>query len=258
MERNFKKMRWPCKSCMLSDDPSRNQHFMKPFQDFGVRRPSDFVERLLPQGAWTRCMSCQDEIRGELGKEAGEDANNASQAKRRRCGNVGSEYGGKDSGELGKDHGKLDKDHSKLGKEFGKLGGKLGGNTNNALNERRLAAGQACEKCEQCGRSLTAAHFWPLDWRHRMSKDGRMKCKECCPKPPKERLSGYMAGNEQRSIEAAAKPITCQACKRDLPRTQFRPNSSRGTFDFRKPLTCEQCRAEGKHPKSGPKRRRPT
>jgi hypothetical protein len=41
-----------------------------------------------------------------------------------------------------------------------------------------------------------------------------------------------------------------------LPRTQFRPNSSRGQFDPRKPQTCHQCRAEGKHVKSGPKRKR--
>ena len=36
-EKSFKKMRWPCRSCMLSDDPGRNQNFMKPYQDFGVR-----------------------------------------------------------------------------------------------------------------------------------------------------------------------------------------------------------------------------
>ena len=239
---------------MLSDDPSRNQNFMKPFQDFGVRWPSDFIDGLLPQGAWTRCMSCQDEIRGELGKEAGEDANNASQAKRRRCGNVGSEYGGKDSDELGKDHGKLDKDHGKLGKEFGKLGG----NTNNAYNmESNLASSQACETCTRCSRLLPKKSFWPEDWRYRTDSKMKIMCKECCPTPRKERLGGYSAINQQKSIEAAARPITCQACARSLPRTQFRPNATRGRFDMRKPQTCEQCRAEGKHPKSGPKRQRP-
>ena len=161
-------------------------------------------------------------------------------------------------------------------KAAGKLGGKLGGNTNNLpkekradlgktlggimnnelIKERSLASTQACEKCGECGRSLTCAHFWPVDWRHRTEKNRSIKCKECCPKPPKERLCGYMAKNEQRSVEAAARPITCQACKRALPRTQFRPNGTRERFDKRKPLTCEKCRAEGKHPKSGPKRQR--
>ena len=86
--------------------------------------------------------------------------------------------------------------------------------------------------------------------------DLKIMCKECCPKPPKERLSGYMAKNEQRAIEASARPIACQVCERALPRTQFSPNGKRGTFDFRKPLNCHQCRAEGKLPTSGWKKRR--
>ena len=120
-----------------------------------------------------------------------------------------------------------------------------------------LESAQECKKFDGCSRLLTRADFWPVDWSRRTIKDRSIKCKECCPKPPKERLSGYMARNEQRSIEAAARPIKCQVCERALPRTQFRPNSSKGTFDFRKPQTCEQCRAEGKHPKSGLKRKRP-
>ena len=220
-EENFKKMRWPCKSCELSDDPSRNQNFMKPFQDFGVRCPADFITKLLPQGAWARCSSCQDERRGVLGKKYGE---------------MGKEYG-------------------EMGKEYGEMGKELGGNTNNArIKERSLTASQACETCKQCSRSLTCEHFWPEDWRHRT--DRGIGCKECCPKPPKKRLTGYMAKNEQRVIEASARPITCQACKRALPRTQFQPNSSRGTFDARRPQTCHQCRAEGKHVGVGRKRRR--
>eukprot|EP00973_Karenia_brevis_P060205 8377414-Karenia_brevis.AAC.1 len=31
---------------------------MKPMADFGVRCPADFVKRLLPQGAWSRCSLC--------------------------------------------------------------------------------------------------------------------------------------------------------------------------------------------------------
>ena len=60
-------------SCKLSDDPSRNQNFHKPFQDFGVRRASDFVTWLLQQGAWARCTSCQDDRRCSLGKELGKE-----------------------------------------------------------------------------------------------------------------------------------------------------------------------------------------
>ena len=190
-------------------------------------RPDDIV---LGKGETGKAKVACDKVRQTASKDDG------------RCAKKGKEFD-----EMGKKFGEM-------GKELGK---ELGGNTNNEFNkERSLASTQACEKCGECGRSLTCAHFWPVDWRHRTQKDRSIKCKECCPKPPKERLGGYMAGNEQRSIEAAAKTITCQVCKRDLPRTQFRPNSSRGRFDLRKPLTCEQCRAEGKHPKSGPKRQR--
>ena len=61
--------------------------------------------------------------------------------------------------------------------------------------------------------------------------------------------------NEQRSREAAAKPLTCQVCGRTLPRTQFRAGKN-GKFDLRKPQTCEECRAEGKLPTRGWKKRR--
>ena len=158
------------------------------------------------------------------------------------------------SGELDKDHGKLDKDHGKLGKEFGKLGG----NTNNAYNtESNLASSQACETCTRCSRLLPKKSFWPEDWRHRTDSKMKIMCKECCPTPRKERLGGYSERNQQKSIEAAARPITCTTCARSLPRTQFRANASRGRFDFRRPLNCEQCRAEGKHPTKSQKRQRP-
>ena len=143
-----------------------------------------------------------------------------------------------------------------LAKRVGKESGKLGGNGG---KERSLASSRARETCTRCSRLLPSKSFWPEDWRHRTDSEKKIMCKECCPTPRKERLSGYLARNRQNSIDAAARPITCQACARNLPRTQFRPNrpnESKGKFDFRKPQTCEQCRAEGKHPTSGPKRRR--
>ena len=164
-------------------------------------------------------------------------------------GALGKELGG-DTNNLPKDERK---EFGKLGKEFGKLGGLT---DNSFIKERSLAASQACETCTQCSRLLTSKSFWPEDWRHRTKPDLKITCKECCPTPPKERLPGWVARSRKNSIEAAARPITCQACARNLPRTQFRPNRSKGKFDFRKPQTCEQCRAEGKHPTSGPKRMR--
>ena len=88
-----------------------------------------------------------------------------------------------------------------------------------------------------------------------MDKRVSIKCKECCPRPPNERSAGFTGKNEQASLEAAAKPITCQVCERSLPRSQFRKNAG-SKFDFRKPMTCEECRAEGNLPTRGWKKRR--
>ena len=133
---------------------------------------------------------------------------------------------------------------------------KFGGSIDNAVVEKRnLDATQARETCVQCGRLLGRAFYWPEQWRHRTRDDVKMKCKQCSPACPKGRPGGYQQLNEQRSIEAAAKPLTCQVCERTMPRTQFRAGKN-GKFDLRKPQTCEQCRAEGKLPTSGWKKRR--
>ena len=58
--------------------------YMKPLVDFNVRTPSDFVARLLPQGAWARCAACNQVRRGQLGADHGHlGAGNAVNAARR-------------------------------------------------------------------------------------------------------------------------------------------------------------------------------
>ena len=189
-----------------------------------------------------------DDRRGSLGKEQGGNNGNVPEAKRRRYGKKGKEYG-----EMGKEYGEMGKEFGEIGKELGK---ELGGNTNNPYNkERSLAASQACETCTQCSRLLTSKFFWPEDWRHRTQSNMKIMCKECCPTPRKERLSGYLERSQQNSIDAAARPITCKVCKRSLPRSQFRPLPN-GKYQINKGLTCEQCRAEGKLPQPGRKRQR--
>eukprot|EP00973_Karenia_brevis_P066578 9255977-Karenia_brevis.AAC.1 len=43
--------------------------------DFGVRCPADFVRRLLPQGAWSRCGLCSRALRDTALAEGNSDAN---------------------------------------------------------------------------------------------------------------------------------------------------------------------------------------
>ena len=70
-EKNFRKMRWDCRSCELSDNPIQRQNSQKPLSCFGVRNASDFVKYLLPQGKWTRCKECSHERKGQRGKDGG-------------------------------------------------------------------------------------------------------------------------------------------------------------------------------------------
>ena len=242
-EQNFRKMRWPCKSCMLSDDPDKREHYMKTLPDFNVRCPADFVNLLLPQGSWTRCSACKRATHGQAQAERGHEG--------REQGGLGKGFG-KLGGKLGGNENNIPKEQRK---EFGSLGkgfGKLGGNHNNEANsQRRLAAAQACEACAECGRMLPHAHYWPADWRHRTSK--AIACKECRPSMPSARPRGGGVANQQRSAEAASKPITCKVCRRTLPRSHFRPGAN-GKFKLSKGLTCEECRAEGKLDRGGRKR----
>ena len=37
-----------------------------PMIEFGVRRPADFLARLLPQGSWPRCTRCSRARKGAV------------------------------------------------------------------------------------------------------------------------------------------------------------------------------------------------
>ena len=68
VEKNLMKMRWPCRACQVAG----REDFMKPMADFGVRRPADFINRLLEQGHWTRCAQCSRVRKGQLGECGGQ------------------------------------------------------------------------------------------------------------------------------------------------------------------------------------------
>ena len=65
-ENNFRKMMWACMSCRFPNNPSRNQNFMKPFQDFDVRWASVFVTWLLPQARGPGAHLAKMSIRASL------------------------------------------------------------------------------------------------------------------------------------------------------------------------------------------------
>ena len=60
-------MLWECKACCMA---GKEDH-MKPMSDFNVRSNHEFLTRLLPQGAWARCVACNKERQGALGAAFG-------------------------------------------------------------------------------------------------------------------------------------------------------------------------------------------
>ena len=64
-------------ACRLSG----KENFMKPMREFHVRTPSDFLTRLLPQGAWARCSSCAITRRGALAGGHNATTDSASSAR---------------------------------------------------------------------------------------------------------------------------------------------------------------------------------
>ena len=103
------------------------------------------------------------------------------------------------------------------------------------LNEKRSREAAAkpftCQVCEQIKPRT----------QFRVGKNGKFDlrkpktCEQC-------RAEGKLptCGWKKR---AAAGPLTCHACKRTLPRTQFQVGKH-GRFDLRNPQNCKQCRAE--------------
>ena len=127
VEKNFKKMRYPCMGCRLKngDDENNGDHW-KLLSEFGVRTRDDFVFKLLPHGAWSRCQACLAEIKGE-------------------------------HGHLGGEHGHLG-DANSLSKEERAEAGKLG----NAVNERRSREAAAKPlTCQVCERTMPRTQFRP-------------------------------------------------------------------------------------------------
>ena len=53
-EKSLMKMHWECRACKIAG----RADFVKPMADFNVAKEWDFLNRLLPQGAWARCTRC--------------------------------------------------------------------------------------------------------------------------------------------------------------------------------------------------------
>ena len=178
VETDLLKMRWPCMACRLA---GRND-FIKPLQDFNVRKPSEFVWRLLPQGAWSRCIPCSKERRGRLGSGAGGNANNDTNIQRQlAAGRAMLECKCCSSSKTRSEFWEDDWRHRAVGilcKACQPL----------KPSERKAAIKAKVDEkefvCDNCGQSKRRPEFWPRDLKN---KHQGLLCKAYRPVPPEQR-----------------------------------------------------------------------
>ena len=158
-----------------------NSDYMKPLVDFNVRSSSDFVSRMLPQGAWARCAACNRVRQGQLGDHAANVSRRlAASPAMHKCTSC---------------------NHTKTRSEFWLADWK---------NRKQGIRCTACEvlppgerpktlpaallansvpkqrefACGQCGVVKSRDEYWPRDIKN---KHQGLRCKACRPTPPGER-----------------------------------------------------------------------
>ena len=162
---------------------------MKPVLEFGVRRPSEFLAHLLPQGAWARCSSCAIRRRSQQGAQVGGD--NATNALRREIASAATQQCSqcreiKPKSAFWKD----DWRHRERGIKCTTCEPRRAGERPRSLPPQFLQNSTPKRNeltCKQCGEAKPRDDFWPRDI-HNQSRG--IMCKACQPTPPEARPRG--------------------------------------------------------------------
>ena len=80
-EKKLMDMPWECKACRMEG----SENYLKPMYEFNVRSNYEFLTRLLPQGAWARCVRCNKRRHGQLGCAMSEAHRNAASQAMATC-----------------------------------------------------------------------------------------------------------------------------------------------------------------------------
>ena len=153
------------------------ENFMKPMREFNGRTPSDFLTRLLPQGAWARCSSCAITRRGAHLPEAG---HNATTDLRREIANAAMQQCvGCKATKLKSAFWKEDWRNRDRGIKCIECEPLAPGNRPRSLSSEFT--------CKQCGVVKARGQFWPRDLHNQRRG---ISCKSCLPTPPEERPRG--------------------------------------------------------------------
>ena len=138
---------------LLNGDDEFDHSHWKPYREgFGVYTREDFNLKLLPQGAWARCLECMAEIK----TVAANKLRSAAGAEHRHLGgNTNNPLTREERAEAGKLGGKLGGDTNNIPREERTKAGKLSGITNNSVKEKRKLKALAKKNTRQaCERTL--------------------------------------------------------------------------------------------------------
>ena len=155
-EKDLMKMHWQCQACFLEG----RADYMKPMLDFNVRCAADFVNKLLPQGAWTRCSRCIRKLR----QEAIEVAKAARTHVCKACGKdkLRAEFWPEDW--KIKQQGIACKTcEARPPQDRPSAVGSL----SQPLRLMNEIASMAVHRCRACGLDRRRAEFWDTDWGNR-------------------------------------------------------------------------------------------
>ena len=183
-------------ACRLSG----KEDFMKPVREFNVRTPSDFLTRLLPQGAWARCSSCaitRHRTRGaQLLSQKGARGDNATTDMRRKIANAAMQQC------VGC---KATKFKSAFWKE----------------DWRNRDRGIKCAECEPLAPGERPRSLPPQFLQNIQPKTSEVTCKQCGVAKPRDQFWLRDLHNQRRGI-------SCKACLPTAPeeRPRGRPPSS--------------------------------
>jgi len=219
-EKDLMRMRWPCKSCLLA---GRQHH--KGMKEFNVHRPADFISRLLPQGAWTRCSLCTRASSGPL-LNTSPLANPATTPDEERDADTGiyssiaslavqrcstcsiergkAEFWEQDWARRGGEQISCMACQPQLPAERGTGRGHL----SEALIQRNAAVYAKELVCTMCEQTLPRDSFWPYDVDKKYAVP--LGCKSCKPIPPHERKAAANAA--RAAARAADTTFLCDLC----------------------------------------------
>ena len=166
---------------------------MKPVREFNVSTPSEFLTRLLPQGAWARCSSCAISRRRARGAQVLSQlgGRNATTDLRREIANVAmQECVACKMTKLKPAFRKEDWRHRGQGIKCIECEPRAPGERPRSLPPQFIRNMQPMSSdviCKQCGVAKPRDQFWPRDLHNQRRG---ISCQECMPTPPEKRPRG--------------------------------------------------------------------